>query len=156
MSVIYFSRERFSLPSPLLGYWLSSQKQFPLRWQQARSSTSSERGLRSWHISRHRSLRTMRISNTHNDLFFSGHVGLPFLVALIFWRYTYLRYYFLLFALIASVTVLLGHLHYSIDVFSAFFITYGIFEIAKRFFKKEYRLYIKEWHGILFYLNTDL
>ncbi len=76
--------------------------------------------------------------NSGNDLFFSGHAGFPFLLALIFWRYTYLRYYFLLCSLIASVAVLLGHLHYSIDVFSAFFITYGIFEIAKRFFKKEY------------------
>ena len=34
--------------------------------------------------------------------------------------------------------VLLGHFHYSIDVFAAFFIAYGIADLAKKFFAKEY------------------
>jgi membrane-associated phospholipid phosphatase len=42
--------------------------------------------------------------------------------------------------LIGSVAVIVGHLHYSIDVFSAYFIAFGIFEIAKKIFKKEYGL----------------
>ncbi|MEI8062022.1 MAG: phosphatase PAP2-related protein [bacterium] len=73
-----------------------------------------------------------------NDLFFSGHAGFPFLLALIFWSFKPIRHYFLMCSILASIIVIVGHLHYSIDVFSAFFITYGIFEIAKRIFKKEY------------------
>jgi hypothetical protein len=75
-----------------------------------------------------------------NDLFFSGHAGYPFLLALIFWQFPKLRYFFLVSSVIGSVAVILGHLHYSIDVFSAFFISFGIFEIAKRVFKKEFAL----------------
>jgi len=40
--------------------------------------------------------------------------------------------------------VLLGHLHYTIDVFSAFFITYGIVEIAKWLWPKEWELFLLE------------
>lgn len=78
--------------------------------------------------------------NSGNDLFFSGHAGFPFLLAIVFWRQKPLRFFFLASSLIGSAAVLLGHLHYSIDVFSAFFIAYGVFEISKRIFKKEYAL----------------
>ena len=76
---------------------------------------------------------------TGNDLFFSGHTGLPFLLALIFWEYPVIRYIFLGFSVLFGVVVLLGHLHYSIDVASAFFITFSIFCIAKTFFKSDWR-----------------
>jgi hypothetical protein len=76
-----------------------------------------------------------------NDLFFSGHTGLPFLLALIFWENKILRFIFLGFSLMFAVVVLLGHLHYSIDVFAAFFITYSIFDICKFLFKKEFKLF---------------
>jgi len=72
------------------------------------------------------------------DLFFSGHTGLPFLMALIFWNYKGLRRIFMILSIIAGISVLLGHLHYSIDVFAAFFITYGIFRMSQIFFKKDY------------------
>jgi formate-dependent nitrite reductase membrane component NrfD len=75
-----------------------------------------------------------------NDLFFSGHAGYPFLLAFIFWYYKPLRYIFLVCSLVGSVAVILGHLHYTIDVFSAYFIAFGIFEASKYFFKKEYSL----------------
>lgn len=75
-----------------------------------------------------------------NDLFFSGHAGYPFLYALIFWHMPKLRYFFLICSAIGASAVILGHLHYSIDVFSAFFITFGVFEISKKFFAKEYKL----------------
>lgn len=77
------------------------------------------------------------------DLFFSGHTGVPFLMALLFWHNKYLRMVFLLAALFFGVAVLLGHLHYSIDVFSAFFITYGIFHLSRWLFKKDYEFFMR-------------
>lgn len=75
------------------------------------------------------------------DLFFSGHTGMPFLMALIFWDHKYLRPIFIATSIFFGAVVLLAHLHYSIDVLSAFFITYTIFQIAKVFFKKDYETY---------------
>jgi membrane-associated phospholipid phosphatase len=75
------------------------------------------------------------------DLFFSGHTGLPFLMALLFWEDIRLRIFFILTALAFGAIVLLAHLHYSIDVLAAFFITYSIFCIAARFFRKDYNLF---------------
>ena len=75
-----------------------------------------------------------------SDLFFSGHAGLPFLFALIFWNEKLLKYFFLLAAATGGVVVILGHLHYSIDVFSALFIAFGIFHISKKLFSKDYRM----------------
>ena len=43
-------------------------------------------------------------------------------------------------SLVFGTAVLLGHLHYSIDVFSAFFITYAIFHLAIWLFPKDYGL----------------
>lgn len=81
---------------------------------------------------------------TGNDLFFSGHTGLPFLLALIFWENETLRIIFLCFSALFGVVVLLGHLHYSIDVLSAFFITFSIFHICKFLFKKDWQLFLKK------------
>lgn len=75
-----------------------------------------------------------------NDLFFSAHTGYPFLLAFIFWQSKKLRYFFFICSITGAILVILGHLHYSIDVFSAFFIAYGIFTISKNLFKKEYNL----------------
>ena len=79
------------------------------------------------------------------DYFFSGHTGAPFLMSLIFWHNSYLRWLFLLASIIFGVSVLMGHLHYSIDVFSAYFITYGVFQICLKFFKKDYQLLTVEF-----------
>jgi hypothetical protein len=76
------------------------------------------------------------------DLFFSGHTGLPFLFALMFWDNKYFRYIFLVASFVGGGAVLLGHLHYTIDVFAAFFITYGIFHIARWLFAKDYSLFL--------------
>ena len=76
--------------------------------------------------------------STGGDLFFSAHTGLPFLMALIFWQKKYLRYLFILTSIFFGAIVLLGHLHYSIDVLAAFFITYSIYHIAEVFFKKDF------------------
>ncbi|MCX6755781.1 MAG: phosphatase PAP2-related protein [Candidatus Nomurabacteria bacterium] len=75
------------------------------------------------------------------DLFFSGHTGIPFLLALIFWDIKPLRFIFLGSSVFFATVVLLGHLHYSIDVFSAFFITYTLYHISKILFKKDLNLF---------------
>ena len=77
------------------------------------------------------------------DLFFSGHTGFPFLLALTFWESRILRAVFLMSSVIFASAVLLGHLHYSIDVFGAFFITDSIFRMAQRFFARDY-----EWLAV--------
>lgn len=81
---------------------------------------------------------------TGNDLFFSGHTGLPFLIALIFWNHIYLRSLFLASSVVFGVIVLLSHLHYSIDVFAAFFITYTIYHMAIKLFHKDYEFFSLE------------
>ena len=72
-----------------------------------------------------------------SDLFFSGHTGLPFLLALIFWKDKIIRSIFILFSLSFATVVLLAHMHYTIDVLSAFFITYTIYRIAEFIFQKD-------------------
>lgn len=75
------------------------------------------------------------------DLFFSAHTGLPFLMALIFWDHQYLRIFFVASAILFGIVVLLAHLHYSIDVLAAFFITYSIYHIAEILFPKDKRMF---------------
>lgn len=75
------------------------------------------------------------------DEFFSGHTGAPFMLALVFWREKWLRYTFLAISLAFAAIVLLGHLHYSIDVLSAFFITYAIYHLALYMFPREHALF---------------
>lgn len=72
------------------------------------------------------------------DLFFSGHVALPFILSLIFWNKKILRVFFLSVSVFMGVSVLLGHQHYSIDVFAAPFIAYGVFKFSQRLFKRSY------------------
>lgn len=71
----------------------------------------------------------------HNDLFFSGHAALPFMAYLLF-RKERIGIFFLVTTILFSITVLLMHVHYSIDVFAAFFITYGIFKFSEWFSEK--------------------
>lgn len=78
--------------------------------------------------------------NFGGDYFFSGHTGFPFLVALIFWKNKQVRWVSIGTSIFFGASVILGHLHYSIDVFSAFFISYGIFHIAQKLFAKDLAL----------------
>ncbi len=71
-------------------------------------------------------------------LFFSGHTAVPFLFALTFWHEPILKYFFLAASIVLGTCMLLGHLHYSIDILGAFFITYTIFVMARRFFSKDF------------------
>lgn len=79
-----------------------------------------------------------------DDLFFSGHTGAPFLLALVYWREKVLRYIFLATSVILGTVVLLGHLHYSIDVAAAFFITYAIYDLAVWMFPQSHALFVRD------------
>ncbi|MGD0328277.1 MAG: phosphatase PAP2-related protein [Minisyncoccia bacterium] len=78
--------------------------------------------------------------NLQTGFFFSGHTGLPFLMSLIFWRERFLRNILLSLTLIFGIAVLFAHVHYSIDVLAAPFMTYGIFKIAQYLFPRDYQL----------------
>jgi len=80
----------------------------------------------------------MSIFTSGSDLFFSGHTGAPFLMALVFWKYRWMRIFCICISLFFGVIVLLGHFHYTIDVVSAFFITYTIYHVAEYLFKRDY------------------
>jgi hypothetical protein len=83
----------------------------------------------------------IRYFSSGNDLFFSAHTGLPFLMAMLFYKDKVLRVFFIFSAIFFGVVVLLGHLHYTIDVMSAFFITYAISKISERFFPTDAKLF---------------
>jgi membrane-associated phospholipid phosphatase len=75
-----------------------------------------------------------------NDLFFSGHVAYPFMAALLVRKENrFLYYMFLAISVLMGFTVLIMRVHYSIDVFAAFFIVYGVYSATYYFFgKKDY------------------
>ncbi len=72
--------------------------------------------------------------------FFSGHTGLTFLMALVFWNKRLFRYIYLALSVTFGIAVLFAHVHYSIDVLAAPYITYGIFKMSQYFFKEDYDL----------------
>lgn len=76
-----------------------------------------------------------------SDLFFSAHTGLPFLMALVFHEYRQLLILFTVTAVFFGAIVLMAHLHYSIDVLAAFFITYTIYHMTCLFFKKDKEMF---------------
>lgn len=70
-----------------------------------------------------------------NDLFFSGQVGLSFLAFWIYRENRNLSYFMLASSIVLGLSALFMHIHYSIDVLSAFFITYGVYKIGDYIFK---------------------
>lgn len=78
--------------------------------------------------------------NLQTGFFFSGHTALPFLMALVFWDERAWRYTYLTLSAVFAASVLLAHIHYSIDVFAAPFMAYGIFEITRKLFPQDYAL----------------
>lgn len=73
-----------------------------------------------------------------NDLFFSSHTALPFLGFLAY-RDRWARLVFLGFSITLAATVLLTRQHYSIDVISAYFITYALYRAERRRLRVPYR-----------------
>lgn len=81
------------------------------------------------------------------DLFFSGHTGFPFLLSLTFWENRTLRHVLLASSVVFALAVLFGHVHYSIDVFAAFFITDSIFRLAQRAFPEDHAMLSSRLRG---------
>ena len=63
------------------------------------------------------------------------HTAMPVLGFYLF-RGSWFRYVFLVGAVVMGIVVLAMHLHYSIDVFGAFFMTYCSYRIGRRFLLK--------------------
>ena len=74
----------------------------------------------------------------NNYLFFAGQVGIPFLGYLMYQEHKRLRRVFLISSFILAITALLMHRHYSIDVLSAYFITYGVYKMGIYIFRESH------------------
>lgn len=72
--------------------------------------------------------------------FFSAHTGLPILMALIFWDEKGWRYLYLAASALFGVSVLLAHVHYTIDVVAAPFMAYSIFKLAQYLFAEDHKV----------------
>lgn len=83
--------------------------------------------------------------NFPGNFFFSGHTGSPLLIALIFWHERRVRRFFIGVSLLFAVSVIMAHVHYSIDVFAAPFMTYGIFRMSQWFFRDDYLVLLRDY-----------
>ncbi|MBI4679140.1 MAG: hypothetical protein HY748_16310 [Elusimicrobia bacterium] len=79
-----------------------------------------------------------RYINFKHDLFFSAHTAMPYLGYLAH-RRTWVAWSFLALSVLMAATVLLIRLHYSIDVFAAYFITYALYRFERRWLRSPYR-----------------
>lgn len=77
------------------------------------------------------------------DLFFSGHTATLFLLFLVVKNKT-LKTIFLIFTIIVGASLLLQHVHYTIDVFAAPFFTYACYKLALIFNEKCMRIRIDD------------
>lgn len=71
------------------------------------------------------------------DLFFSGHTSTLFLLFLGTTK-KYLKYLFLAATILVGLSVIVQHVHYSIDVFAAPFFTFAAFKAASFIYSKVY------------------
>lgn len=70
-----------------------------------------------------------------NDLFFSGHVGF-ILLGFFMLPKDNMRWFFLVSSICLAVGLLLMRLHYTIDIFAAPFIAYGVYVLCKNYLWK--------------------
>ena len=65
------------------------------------------------------------------DLFFSGHTATLFILYLVSEKKT-IKIVFLISTITIAIAVLLQHVHYTIDVFAAVFITYACYKLLRK------------------------
>ena len=65
------------------------------------------------------------------DLFFSGHAATTFLLLLYLWRRPTLRWFALTGHVVAVASVMLAHIHYSIDVAGAWAFTFALYALRE-------------------------
>jgi membrane-associated phospholipid phosphatase len=65
------------------------------------------------------------------DLFFSGHTGVTFLLLLYVWPYRRLRWLMLTGHVLVVLSVLLSHLHYTIDIVGAYAIAFSLYTLRE-------------------------
>ncbi|MBS3159529.1 hypothetical protein J4436_01965 [Candidatus Woesearchaeota archaeon] len=80
--------------------------------------------------------KSLYIFYFNRDLFFSGHVAIPFMGFLL--CKDKIRYIFLTMSITLAITVLLAHIHYTNDVLGAYFITFTVYYIGKNYLNKEF------------------
>ncbi len=73
------------------------------------------------------------------DLFFSGHVAVPFLGFFLF-KNRKIKWFWLFAAIFEAAVNLLMHTHYSIDIFAAPFISYTSFKFSEWLFNKKIKI----------------
>lgn len=78
-----------------------------------------------------------------SDLFFSGHVSHVLLSFFLFKEFK-IRWFMLVWSFVMGATVLVMHVHYSIDVFAAFFITYGVYKIAEKIYSRVNKSFLQK------------
>ena len=66
------------------------------------------------------------------DLFFSGHTATLFILFLVSEK-KIIKIVFLISTIVVAISVLLQHVHYTIDVFAAVFITYACYKLLLKF-----------------------
>lgn len=66
------------------------------------------------------------------DLFFSGHTATLFILFLVSEK-KIIKTFFLISTIAVSISVLLQHVHYTIDVFAAVFFTYACYKVLNYF-----------------------
>ena len=67
----------------------------------------------------------------NKDLFFSGHTGVTFLLLLYVWPHRRLRWPALLGHALVVVSVLLSHLHYTIDLVGAYAVALALYAVRE-------------------------
>ncbi len=67
------------------------------------------------------------------DLFFSGHTGVTFLLLLYVWPHRRLRWLMLIGHVLVVLSVLLSHLHYTIDIVGAYAIAFSLYTLREGF-----------------------
>ncbi len=118
----------------------------PVRGPDVHANIYAEHAERFWHalfeLSSPVGLMMRNASHIYmtKDLFFSGHTASTFLLLLYTWPHRRLRIFMLIGHLCVVLSVLLAHLHYTIDVIGAYAFAFSIFVLREGWPARRYSL----------------